>query len=140
MKRWLYENYGIGIFFILIAVVLLLAGVMPRAMNISARKASDEYEIKVAKVIEVAEKDSRHIVTVEFANGDSMKQMPLNMYSEGMKVGDELEVWYAKSDWRKVTLVGSDEKLVRDFGITSGILFVVGVVAMFLRKRRENEN
>ncbi len=139
MKQRLYAKYGMGIFFLIISLIILLAGVIPNAFRIISRTLSGDYIRTTGVISEVHTKEItatriEHTVYVTFSTESGTFEAILDTYVEGMTEGDEIELLYHRNNPEKITLKGNQElQLVLFFALS--VLF--GTIGIVLMKRKE---
>lgn len=137
MKKLLLQKFGIGIFFILLAVLMLLANVIPNTFRVLSRTFSDSYEKTTAVITEIREEKItatriHHTVFVLFQADGNSHMTELDTIVEGMQVGDEVEIYYDTTNPDNITLTWNQPMQILLFGSLSVIF---GGVGMFLMRR-----
>lgn len=139
MKQRLYAKYGMGIFFLIISLIILLAGVIPNTFRIISRTLSGDYIRTTGVISEVHTKEItatriEHTVCVTFSTETDTFEAILDTYVEGMTEGDEIELLYHRNNPEKITLKGNQELQLVLFFVLSVLFSTIGIVLM---KKRE---
>ena len=139
----IYEKFEIGISFIIIALIILFAGIIPNAYKIIERNMSDNYvltkaEISDIHVNQITSTRVSHDVFVSFSVNEKDYKILLDTYVEGMKVGDEVEIYYDVTNPNNITLKWNQlMQLVLFFGLFL-IFNFIGVILIKRRNIKEN--
>lgn len=139
MKQRLYAKYGMGIFFLIISLIILLAGVIPNTFRIISRTLSGDYIRTTGVISEVHTKEItttriEHTVYVTFSTEANTFKAILDTYVEGMTEGDEIELLYHRNNPEKITLKLNQELQLVLFFVLSVLFGTIGIVLM---KRKE---
>lgn len=139
MKQRLYVKYGMGIFFLIISLIILLAGVIPNAFRIISRAVSGDFVQTTGVISEVHTKEItatriEHTVYVTFPTETDTFEAILDTYVEGMTEGDEIELLYHRNNPEKITLKWNQELQLVLFFVLSVLFSTIGIILM---KRRE---
>ncbi len=141
MKQKLYEKFGMGIFFLIISLIILIVGIIPNAFRIISRTVSGDYIQTTGVISEVHTKEItatrvEHTVYVTFSTETDTCEAVLDTYVEGMTKGDEIELLYHRNNPEKITLKGNQELQLILFLIICVLFGTIGIVLMKKREKR----
>ena len=138
IKYEIFRRFGIGIFFIIISITILVAGFIPNMVKIIERNISNNYYQTTAHIVSIKQQKRGHEVLVLFSiPGGPQYVASLDTYVEGMAVGDSVEIYYQKSKPTNVTLKGNQFRQAVLFGSAGGILLVVPIILLKKHKVKE---
>ena len=138
----LYEKYGVGASFILIALIILFAGILPNLIKIIDRKTSENYilieaEISNINVNEITPTRINHDVFVKFEMEDREYEVLLDTYVEGMQVGEKVEIYCDATNPQNITLKWNQLMQLVVFSFLDVIFSVIGVILIKRKQKTE---